>query len=124
MGRAQTMFEATVEKLAAVERREDGAVAGFGEEDARSVKACVGELRGMIQELRTRPSPRQHGLAKLEREILTVLRKLREEGDELVDREERGESWEESDELRRQRFHDLYFAATQDFFGLLERLDD
>ena len=41
MGRAQTMFEATVEKLAAggEERREDGA--GFGEEEARSVKACV-----------------------------------------------------------------------------------
>ncbi|HUB05676.1 MAG TPA: hypothetical protein VMB50_01680 [Myxococcales bacterium] len=87
----------------------------------KPVAECLGDVGGMIRHLRSRPMPRPPGFARQELELAAFLDEVRTIGEALVaspvaDALER--------ELQELTFADACFAATQEFFDLLRRLDE
>ena len=72
----------------------------------------IGRVRGMVSYLRGRPLPRTRGLLAAELELLDTLGQLRDWAEEL----DRGRPEGLAEEL--------LFAATQEFFELVEWLDE
>ncbi len=92
-------------------------------EENRPVEERLGRIRGMLAHLRSRPMPLgRHGSE--ERGLLKVLTTLAEMGEELAGRSP--SSLEALNQLAidRQVFEDLLYAATQDFFALLDAIDE
>ncbi|MHB8417400.1 MAG: hypothetical protein ACYDCL_04955 [Myxococcales bacterium] len=125
-----TLFDAMVEKLAV-----DGAeptpleeVSAMGLvlpfEEGRPVTERLGRIRGMVKHLRTRPLPAGTYRSKAELELLQVLGRLLEMGEELAEDEPQVIEELGALALQRQLFEDLLYAATEDFFALVEELDE
>ena len=129
MSNERTQYEAMVEKMA-VDGYEPtpleevsalGMVLPFQEN--RPVEERLGQIRGMVQHLRSRPL-REGRRGKSELELLKFLEELQELGEAIAAQEA-----EDVDELialaiDRQRFEDLLYAATEDFFARLDELDE
>ncbi len=90
----------------------------------RSIDRLVENLRGFIAQLKSRPEPEVPWLRKWERELLVTLRKARKWGDELRGSEEPGPLVQVARWNEEEHFREFYFAAAQDFFDLMDRLDE
>ena len=133
MSNERTQYEAMVEKMA-VDGYEPtpleevsalGMVLPFQEN--RPVEERLGRIRGMVRHLRSRPL-REGRRGKAELELLKFLGELQELGEAIDAREAEAED-EDVDGLialaiDRQRFEDLLYAATEDFFARMNELDE
>ncbi len=84
----------------------------------------LGQVRGMLQFLRTRPLPRGKRRAKDELELVKALKGLLEMGEKLAQLEPQTVEELNAEAMQRQHFEDLLYAAREDFFAHVEALDE
>ncbi len=136
-----SQFEAMVMKLAQVDQWErardrereipdDAQVAldlvdGLTWQEHEPLERRLGVAEGMADFLRGRPEPVQPWLAKQERELLEALDRMVAWGEELANRDEPdGFAEEMAFAEERCLFEDAMFAVTEEFFALLDVLDE
>jgi hypothetical protein len=93
----------------------------FGELLAhKPVKECLGDVRGMLRHLKTRPLTKDRILSPEELELVECLRDMQAWGELLIE-EEDGTPEAEVEALL---YAEMHFAMTQDFFQLLGDLGE
>ncbi|HUB06045.1 MAG TPA: hypothetical protein VMB50_03545 [Myxococcales bacterium] len=97
---------------------------GLTWQDAEPLGRRLGNVRGMIAYLQSRPMPESRALARQELQMLESLRAVEAVGQELVNREAGDFAAELAFATDRCRFEELLFAASEEFFELVEWLDE
>ena len=120
-----SMWEAMAEQTAAEQAAREAAMdmqRAFTPE--RSVARMVGSICGMIRHLKSRPEPESPGTQRREREVMEALRAARARGEVLLGTAAPGAQPGTDRWSTEEGFGELFFVVRQDFFDLLEALDE